>query len=140
MPPFNDEQARRGLRRFMKRAEREAKEPGRLRKLAGVANEKMREHGEQIGEIREDLPVLLRVIRAYARGDYRKLPWRTVVTIVAGILYFVSPIDLIPDFIPVIGYVDDAAVISLVLRGVRGDLEAFETWEESRPRFNLLRS
>ena len=137
MPEINDEQARRGLGRFMKRAEREAKEPGRLRKLAGTAGEKMREHGEQIGEIRHDLPVLLRVMRAYARGDYRKIPWRSLVTIVAGVLYFISPIDLIPDFIPVIGYVDDAAVISLVLRGVRGDLEAFEKWE-AKPRLNLL--
>ena len=131
MPEISDDDALRGLGRFRSRAERDAVDPGRLRRLAGRAKEKMQEHGEQIGEIRDDLPVLLRVVRAYARGDYRRLPWRTLVTIVAGILYFVAPVDMIPDFIPVIGYVDDAAVIALVLRGVRSDLERFEVWEKN---------
>ena len=49
--------------------------------------------------------------------------------IIAGVIYFVSPIDAIPDFIPVIGFMDDAFVISLVMRGVRKDVENFREWE-----------
>lgn len=131
MPEITDSAARRGLRLFNRRAEQEAAEPSRLRSLSEKAKTKMREHSDQIGEIRNDLPILLRVVRAYARGEYRKLPWKTLVSIVGAVLYFVSPADLIPDFIPVVGYVDDAAVIALVLRGVRGDLEKFEAWEKT---------
>ena len=40
------------------------------------------------------------------------------------------PADLIPDFIPVIGYLDDAAVVALAVRSVKGDLDAFRAWEE----------
>lgn len=129
MPEISDDTARRGLRLFRKKAEAEAREPSRLRALATRARTKMKQHGDQIGEIREDLPVLVRAVRAYSSGEYRKLPWKTVTSIVAALLYFVSPADLIPDFIPVIGYIDDAAVIALVLRGVRGDLTKFERWE-----------
>jgi uncharacterized membrane protein YkvA (DUF1232 family) len=46
-----------------------------------------------------------------------------------GIIYFVSPIDLIPDFIPVAGYVNDAAVIAFVVRQVKIDLDKFTAWE-----------
>ena len=129
MSDFSESKARRGLQMFRRRAERDAKKPGRLRALAESAQEKAHEHAEHIGAIRSDLPVLLRVVRAYARGDYRKIPWRSVVTVVAGLLYFLAPVDLIPDFIPLVGYIDDAAVIGLVLRYVRRDLEAFEAWE-----------
>ena len=129
MPRFSESRARRGLSLFRRRAEREAEAPGRLRALAREAQDKAREHSEQIGSLRTDLPVLFRLARAYAAGDYRALPWKTLVTVVAGLLYFLSPVDLIPDVIPVVGYVDDAAVIGLVLRTVRRDLDAFEAWE-----------
>ena len=130
MTDFSESKAKRGLRMFRRRAEREAQEPGRLRALVTDVQEKASEHSDQIGSLRSDLPVLLRVAKAYARGEYRAIPWRSIVTVIAGLLYFLSPVDLIPDFIPVFGYVDDAAVIGLVLRYVQKDLEAFQSWED----------
>ncbi|MEL6615673.1 MAG: YkvA family protein [Bacteroidota bacterium] len=137
MPDFSDTQARRGLRLFRRRAERDAQEPGRLRALAETATEKAREHSDQIGSLRSDIPALLRVVKAYARGEYRAIPWRSLVTLVAGLVYFVAPVDMIPDFIPVVGYIDDAAVIALAIRSVRRDLDAFEAWEAQDPTLSL---
>jgi uncharacterized membrane protein YkvA (DUF1232 family) len=58
-------------------------------------------------------------------SDRAVLPWRTVSAVTAALLYFVSPIDLIPDFIPVIGYLDDLLVLGLCVRLVRDDLREY---------------
>ena len=71
-----------------------------------------------------------RFIRLFWRllGDKRVSPFPKLVLWV-GIIYFVSPLDLIPDAIPVLGYIDDAAVLSLVMAAIRSDLEKFQEWE-----------
>ncbi len=53
-------------------------------------------------------------------------------SIIAAIVYFVSPIDLIPDFIPIVGYIDDVFIIGLVIRSVKADLDRFLLWESTR--------
>ena len=53
--------------------------------------------------------------------------------VVTGLLYFLAPVDAIPDFIPVLGFLDDAAVIAYVLRAIEADVRAFEEWEATRP-------
>lgn len=71
---------------------------------------------------------LFRLIRAWVKGEYQ-VPWRTIVLAIAAIIYLVNPFDAIPDFIPVFGYVDDAAVIAFVINSIRGDLDEFLEWE-----------
>ena len=56
-------------------------------------------------------------------GTYRAIPWWSVAAIVAALFYVLDPIDLIPDFIPDIGYIDDAAVVAICLRMVDADLQ-----------------
>jgi uncharacterized membrane protein YkvA (DUF1232 family) len=65
------------------------------------------------------------LIRDYFQGSYRKLPWWSVASVAAGLGYFLTPTDLIPDFLPVIGYIDDAAVLALVMAGIREDLKKY---------------
>jgi uncharacterized membrane protein YkvA (DUF1232 family) len=48
------------------------------------------------------------------------------------VLYVVSPVDFVPDFIPGIGFLDDAAVVALVLHSMAQDLAAFRMWEQNR--------
>lgn len=79
-----------------------------------------------------DLPLLVRLLKAWKRGSYRGLSVRTIVSLAAGLLYIVSPMDLLPDFIPGIGLIDDAAVVALLLHSVAQDLAAFRVWEQSR--------
>ena len=72
---------------------------------------------------------MLRLIRAYYRGDYRAVPESTLVVVIAAIIYVVSPLDIIPDAIPAIGFLDDATIVALALKRTRQDLDDFMIWE-----------
>lgn len=84
-----------------------------------------------MSRVADDLRAMLRLTMAWARREYRNVPWKAVVYIVAAILYFLNPADLIPDVLTGIGFVDDAAVIGAVVRSVQDELEAFRNWERS---------
>ena len=50
---------------------------------------------------------------------------------VAGILYFVTPLDLVPDAIPGAGFLDDITVLGFVIARLEGELARFTTWERA---------
>ena len=72
------------------------------------------------------------MVRESAAGRYRRLPLRSLVAVVAAIVYFLDPLDLIPDFVPLLGFADDACVVLWVAHRVRRDLDAFLAWEAGR--------
>lgn len=74
---------------------------------------------------------MLRLIRAYFRGEYRNVPQEGLLWIVTAMNYFVDPFDLIPDEVPFLGFVDDATVMSFAVARTRGTLDDFMTWEIS---------
>ncbi len=74
---------------------------------------------------------MLRLVRAWANGSYRVVPWKSLVMAVGGLTYFVLPFDIFPDFIPLLGFFDDAAVVAYIVHTIRQDLDAFTTWEGS---------
>ena len=115
-------------------AEAIAQDESRLRALLSRAVGALRADRRDLGGLGGEWPVLLRFLRAWVQGDYRRVPWRTLTLVVAGLVYFVAPVDLLPDVLAGIGFVDDAAVIAYVLKTIRGDLERFETWERKEER------
>jgi uncharacterized membrane protein YkvA (DUF1232 family) len=73
--------------------------------------------------------LLYELIRAYVDGSYREIPWVSIAMAVAATLYFLAPIDLIPDAIPVIGMLDDALVVRFTLSAIQADLRKFCDWK-----------
>jgi len=82
-----------------------------------------------ISKLFEDLKLLFEVVGAWMKGTYKEIPYTTIVAIFGALLYFISPIDVIPDFIPVIGYIDDALVIGLTIKAISHDLEKYKEWK-----------
>ncbi|MFZ3375166.1 MAG: YkvA family protein [Chthoniobacterales bacterium] len=76
---------------------------------------------------------MLRLIRTYYQGDYRDVDESMLVVIIAAIIYVVNPLDLIPDAIPALGFLDDATVLALAVRRARQTLDDFMTWETTAP-------
>ena len=83
-----------------------------------------------LGRFIADVKILFSMIGDYWDGSYRDIPWTTIASAVAGLAYVFSPIDLIPDFIPVIGVVDDALVMGLVLAAIDSDLQGYVAWKK----------
>ncbi len=79
-----------------------------------------------------DLKLLFAIIQDYVKGKYKEVPFWTIAAIVAALLYVLSPIDLIPDFIPGIGFLDDALVVAACLAMVQQDLKIYKKWKEQQ--------
>jgi uncharacterized membrane protein YkvA (DUF1232 family) len=76
-----------------------------------------------------DFKLLFSMIKDYSCGKYTEVPWYIIAAIGAALLYVLSPIDLIPDFIPIIGYLDDAAVFAFCLNQVRAEVDKYKYWK-----------
>ena len=76
----------------------------------------------------EQVKLFLSLLRDYRAGKYKQIPFWSIAAIVAALLYLLSPLDLIPDFIPGIGYIDDLAILQICWTMVRQDLDAYKTW------------
>lgn len=85
--------------------------------------------GGPLGRYIEDVKLLFSIIKDYVNGNYREIPWYSIAAIVAALLYVLSPIDLIPDFLPVIGLIDDALVVAACLSMVESDLHTYKEWK-----------
>ncbi len=121
-----------------------ARNPERLTQLIDSARRKSeRSRGGRLAEVWGGLMDVLRLLRAYAGGRYRKIPWKSLLLIIASVSYFVMPLDWIPDFIAGVGFFDDAALLAWALNAVRADLAEFRTWEcehETQSSAGSLRS
>ncbi len=88
-------------------------------------HEKVKDVPGRLKKMVNQLKLLFEMIRAYAKKEYREVPWGTIALAAFAVIYFFSPVDLIPDFIPVVGYLDDAAVIALVVKSIQDDLRRY---------------
>ena len=79
----------------------------------------------------EDGQLLISVVKDYWSGAYRQVPFGTVAAIVFTLIYVFNPLDLVPDVLPIIGQVDDAAVVAACLMLVEHDLRGYQLWKQS---------
>jgi uncharacterized membrane protein YkvA (DUF1232 family) len=73
-----------------------------------------------------------RMLRAMVSRRYRVIPWLSIGAAVFSLVYVIDPIDLIPDYLPFVGVIDDALLLGLLWRAVRRDVKKFLLWEERR--------
>jgi uncharacterized membrane protein YkvA (DUF1232 family) len=109
---------------------------GRITLLLGRLGKKMTSvtwNKVSVSAAKEKLSIFSRLASAYASGKYREVPWKTVMTILAAIIYFLNPLDLVPDFIPLMGLTDDFGVLVWVYNSVQGEINKFLEWEKSTP-------
>lgn len=83
-------------------------------------------------ELWDNIKELIELLKDYGSKRYRDIPVKSIIAIGAAIAYFVSPIDVIPDTIPIVGFFDDALVLKFALDLVLDDLEAYKLWKDGR--------
>ncbi len=102
-----------------------------LREALIKAKDIAKNENKGIGQVlAERITTLSRMVKAYATGQYRIIPWATILKVIAGLIYFISPIDLIPDFLPLVGLSDDLALVMWLFTSLKTDIDNFIAWEK----------
>ncbi|MGE3333429.1 MAG: YkvA family protein [Rhodospirillaceae bacterium] len=85
-----------------------------------------------LAEMGNDVSLLLAMLKDYANGTYRDIPRSTALAGAFALLYVLNPFDLMPDFVPGIGYLDDMSMVALVIGSIRRDVAHYARWRRSR--------
>jgi uncharacterized membrane protein YkvA (DUF1232 family) len=86
-----------------------------------------------LGEAWDKLQLLIDLVKSYSKGEYRSVSKSTMITIIGALIYFISPLDAIPDFIVGLGFLDDAAVIGYTLKKISAELDEYKKWKKTLP-------
>lgn len=76
----------------------------------------------------DNVNYMILLLKDYMKGDYKQMPYGSVILTTAAVIYFVMPFDFVPDFIASIGFVDDLAVVTLAVKQIEADLEKYKDW------------
>jgi len=116
------------------KARRLAEDNGALRNLIEQVKLKIEvlAGNEKLKELFESVKLFMSMIKSHISGEYRNIPKRTLLLILFGLIYFLIPIDAIPDFIPVIGYVDDLTILLWIHKSIQKDISAYRDWQSSQ--------
>lgn len=127
------------LKRAFKMAREIAGNPDSIANLIRDVTGKMGdvdENKRKVSEFLDKVRTFIRMLTSYINGEYREIPWKSLVLIIGALVYFIIPIDLIPDFIPASGLLDDITVVLLVFHGINDDILAFLEFEKSKKKIS----
>jgi uncharacterized membrane protein YkvA (DUF1232 family) len=102
--------------------------------LVTNANEKVSKNDvkDVLAGLYDKVKALIRLVDHYRKGDYKDISKQAIVLIIAGLLYFISPIDAVPDFIAGLGLIDDVAILTYVMKKLNDEIEGYMEWEEQQ--------
>jgi uncharacterized membrane protein YkvA (DUF1232 family) len=117
-----------GFARFLTLAGVYLKDPHIRLRLLSAVKEYAHHKGHLVKRFQGDLRTLVSLIKDWNRGIYTDLSKKSILLSLAALLYFISPLDAVPDFLGAVGFTDDAAVILFVLNTMGKELERYREW------------
>lgn len=100
--------------------------------LIDLTDQKASQNKSTLQAVWEQLKLLLQMLNSYRKGEYREISKGTILIIVIGFLYFLSPVDVIPDFLVGVGLLDDAALIGFIAKQIKQDIRLYQHWLEKK--------
>ena len=107
-------------------------EQSQIKELIWKVSQKLQKingSNKQINELMEHVQLFLRMIKKSLSGEYSAFSHKTLLSLVFGLLYFVTPMDVVPDFVPLLGFSDDLSIVYFIIKNFKSDIEAFKVWE-----------
>ena len=134
LPWFKEKRARIELEQGYAQAQELIREPDKMERFLQKLEQKLKQIPLLGREIKE-LPILLSLLRNYFKKEYQEVPVGTLLAVVSALIYFLSPIDGLPDFIPLFGYSDDAVVLGICWKLVQSDLKDYMEWRKTHYQY-----
>ena len=129
---FGVERAQEVLENEIAEAEEVLKNPSRMDDILLQLEEKLKAV-PVIGSTLSDVPLMIAMIKAWITKEYTVVSPKVIACLVGAVLYLIKRKDLISDSIPIVGHVDDLAVLGLALKLSEKELQAFSEWRNARP-------
>lgn len=115
----------------VKKAKLLLKDKDRIIDLLVLVGRKITKNDLEFSTVGNKIMIFSRMLKSYVTGKYRYMPWKSVIVITAVLIYFFMPLDLLPDFIPVTGYLDDFTLILWAFNHLQDDINTYMFWEEN---------
>ena len=117
------------LQRKMPGASRVVSDPDRLKKLAkdGFSIVKGK---KKFSEVQNEITTLITMVTDSVRGSYKGLGKKNLLMIVAGLIYLINPLDIVPDFIFGIGFADDLSVLVYIISKLSEEMAKYRFWKK----------
>ena len=93
-----------------------------------LADKIMLDDDHKLRSVVDDILTLIRLIKTYFKKEYRDISTTDIVLILGGLIYVITPLDFIPDIGPV-GFIDDLAIINMLVRQLSAQIAQFRKWE-----------
>ena len=119
-------------RQATRRAERILRSATASRWLARAVFSRSDQLQQRLGEAAGQLKLLAAMLLDWATGRYRQAPWATLLTITGALVYFLMPLDAIPDPIIGLGLLDDMGVLAKSWQFARQDIESYREWRDRK--------
>lgn len=122
------------FRKYKDKATEVLKDNDRVNELLAGTRKKISEvleNNDKLKDFSDKIFLMIRMVKAQISGEYREFPWRSLAMIVGALIYFITPIDMIPDIIPVLGLTDDISIVYWIYKSIQEDIEKFEAWERT---------
>ena len=118
---------------WRKEAEEYVENPTKTEGLLSRALRKaeINKKNEAFQTIWTQIQLLFSLVRDWANGSYKNISKSTIAIIIAGLLYFVSPLDIIPDWVVGLGLVDDITVLGLIINQLNKELHRYKLWKNN---------
>ena len=83
-------------------------------------------------QVFEQAKIMLSMVKDYWNGGYREIPYWAISAVSLALLYVLNPLDVIPDVVIGVGYLDDATVVAFCLKLVQRELEKYQEWQAAQ--------
>ncbi|MBI5402270.1 MAG: DUF1232 domain-containing protein [Ignavibacteriae bacterium] len=100
-----------------------------LKNENGIRKKVSRLNLAKFSKLIKQLTLSFMMLKDYKEKHYTNIPWRTIALIVAAILYFINPFDIIPDLLPFLGFTDDAVAFAAIFKSAQTDLMDYCNWK-----------